>query len=436
MPRLLLPAGGRDGSSKREPQQGQGPQLADPLCILCIESFPLPGGQLCATGKHFFCYPCLELYFRTSIATDCPAPPTCCDRPLPVDPHTLPKDVYAYFDAIARRWETVGDTRCANVYCQALNPRPAELRPQRISFDCSRCGMATCYFCGNLSHLGICASVPDSGFPNPRPQPETRTPACAGVRDTCGHTRWAKGLIDSTDLPFRCDTCGSNVAYWKSFWRCRGRLCGIKECPPCATRRRRDRKTSSRPPLPVQPTADCQPGSSFYLPIPAVGPDPLTMPLNSAPVVQSGQDPQSSPSQSLSDSAAAIARDFPGANLSAGQLARLNKIIERRAMIEVYRAAIRRLEGRPRDTEGQQGARDRYAALQIYSEWLDLEGNRDADGRPILGAQLTKSDSRGTGSQQEVKDPQNTPSPVETEPKCKTPDPEEDALNTQFPEGI
>ncbi|KAH6855466.1 hypothetical protein B0I37DRAFT_56808 [Chaetomium sp. MPI-CAGE-AT-0009] len=348
--------------------------------------------QLCATGKNLFCRPCLELYFGTSIKNGAPTPPACCDQPLPVGPDTLPKEVYAYFEAVARRWETVGDTRCANANCQTLNPRPTELRPRRISFTCSKCGTVACYFCGNLGHLGTCVSVPGSRFPNRCPPPGTREPAYDSRRDNCRHAGWVKRLIDPTDLPFRCNSCNGTVRRWKSFWRCRGHLCGMKECPPCATRRRRQRQRGhltaefSRPSLSVQPTA-------------AIKPDPLT-----------GWDPENSLSQSPPTSAAeAMARDFPGSNLSAGQLARLNKIIERRAMIEVYRAVINRLEGRPQKTE-EQDARDRYAALQIYSEWLTLEGNQDADGGTILTAWSGESDPREgrAGSQQEVNVPQDT----------------------------
>lgn len=50
----------------------------------------------------------------------------------------------------------------------------------------------------------------------------------------------------------------------------------------------------------------------------------------------------------------------------------------------MYRAAIHRLEGRPQNIEGQQHAGNRYAALQIYTEWLSLEGDQDADGCPFL----------------------------------------------------
>jgi hypothetical protein len=113
--------------------------------------------------------------------------------------------------------------------------------------------------------------------------------------------------------------------------------------------------------------------------LPTIRRDPPTAPSPGAPSIQIVQHLQAPPSQPPPTSAAATARDFPGFNFSAFQLARLDKIIERRALTEVYRAAMHRLEGHPRNTEGQQHAGNRYAALQIYAEWLRLEGNQDAD---------------------------------------------------------
>ncbi|KAH6628891.1 hypothetical protein F5144DRAFT_328213 [Chaetomium tenue] len=246
MPGLWLPLDGL----------GQAPESVVEPCIICQWFFPPAAGVLCATKEHFFCSQCLVLYFRSAIESGQPTPPTCCGRPLPVSPESLPKDIYVYFEAVARKWEDVDVVRCSNMKCRAPNSRPFTLRPVRISFSCWACDRLTCWLCRNPGHLSlkICAERPD-------PADAWRVDG-DGSRVFCHHPNWYGHFIDPIDLPFRCHTC-NRVVRDGSFWRCGSRGCGMKECQACARRRRWPWEYAASSSS-VHPATDHRPASSSH----------------------------------------------------------------------------------------------------------------------------------------------------------------------------
>lgn len=245
---------------------GQASESVTKPCVLCRWFVQSGAGVACAINQHFFCSRCLVLYFRTAIESGHPTPPTYCGRPLPVSPESLPKDIYVYFEAVARNWEEVDEVRCSRMRCRALNPRPFTLRPNRISFNCWACGRLTCWICTNPGHLKHCVW--------------RRHPADAwrvdGYRSraVCRHPNWHEHHGDPLDLPFRCHTC-NRVVKDNSFGRCGSRGCEMKECHACAGRRRWPQKYRASSSSSIHPTTDHQPASSSSA---NLKPDRLTVP--------------------------------------------------------------------------------------------------------------------------------------------------------------
>ena len=146
--RALHPAN-KDNDPEPEPEFDE---LLHHECVVCGDKKSYFGVADLICGHHY-CRNCLHELFRESFRDESLFPPRCCRQPI--DMATIDifmtKDLKEQFAEKTIEFNTKDKTYCANKQCSTF------IKPDSITDDiahCPKCGISTCVYCKNESHLG------------------------------------------------------------------------------------------------------------------------------------------------------------------------------------------------------------------------------------------------------------------------------------------
>lgn len=129
---------------------------SQPSCVSCGDDIP-DDNAVHTPCEHSYCQHCLRQHFTLSLSNESLFPPSCCDKPIPIDEENqalLGGDLVSQFHARKVELSTPAMQRnyCHEPDCNRFIPR------ERIHGDmarCTTCNLSTCTTCKRAAHWFI-----------------------------------------------------------------------------------------------------------------------------------------------------------------------------------------------------------------------------------------------------------------------------------------